>query len=123
MLPRRAGLPGSSRTSETSAAGRLARQDGGDASGDFQRGRQAAQDGGYFGGDVGGFGDEAFCTSACARPCRSASSSAPAGDLAYVSLIDPAAMENGDLDVRRDGQMISPKTCAMAGEIALAMLR
>ena len=39
-------------SSAASATGRLARQDGGDASGDYQRARQDAEAGGYFAGDA-----------------------------------------------------------------------
>ena len=108
--------------SENSVTGRLARLDGGDASGDFARYRQAAQDGGYFAGAVSGVGEEAFCTSATEAMSfgvlvRSG------GRLAYVSLIDPAAMQSSEFEFNEDGMMISPKTCAVAGQIAQAMLR
>jgi hypothetical protein len=108
--------------SETSLTGRLARQDDGDAAGDFARFRQDAEDGGYFAGAISGYGDEAFCTSATEAMSfgvlvRSG------GRLAYVSLIDPAAMQNAEFEFTEDGLMISPTTCATAGEIARAMLR
>ncbi|HYO44233.1 MAG TPA: hypothetical protein VES19_13630 [Candidatus Limnocylindrales bacterium] len=108
-------------SSSSGMTGRLARQDGGDTSGDFARYRQAAQDGGYFAGEVPGYGDEAFCTSATEAVSfgilvRSG------GRLAYVSLIDATSMQGGDFEVGPNGEMISPDTCAKAGEIAKAML-
>ncbi len=100
--------------------GRLALQDGGDTSGDFARYKQAAQDGGYFAGDVSGYGDQAFCTTASEAGSfgilvRSGSR------LAYVSLIDPAALA-GAVQAGANGEITSPEACAHAGEIAKAML-
>ena len=45
------------------------------------------------------------------------------GNLAYVSLLDPAAMEGGGLQTDANGVIVSPGTCARAGAVALAMLR
>ncbi len=109
-------------SSATSATGRLARQDGGDLSGDYQRARQEAEAGGYFAGEASGVGDAAFCTG------RSDAGSfgilvLAGGDLAYVSLLDPAAMEGGAFQTDANGVIVSPETCARAGAVALAMLR
>jgi hypothetical protein len=106
----------------TSVTGRLARQDGGDASGDFQRARQDAETGGYYAGEAGGLGDEAFCTG------MSDSGSfgilvRSGGSLAYVGLLDPAAMEGNALQADENGVIVSPETCAIAGAVAAAMLR
>ena len=105
---------------QTGTTGRLALQDGGDTSGDYNRYRQAAQDGGYFAGDVSGYGDQAFCTAASEAGSfgilvRSG------GKLAYVSLIDPTALA-GSVQTGANGVLTSPETCAHAGEIAKAML-
>ncbi len=99
--------------SETSTTGRVARQDGGDAAGEFQGARRTAQEQGYLDGDVTGLGDEAFCTAfsefgAAGILVRSGSS------LVYVSLIDPAAFGTGTG---------SQDACGLAGEIASRMLR
>ena len=109
-------------TSATSGTGRLARQDGGDASGDFQRARQEAEAGGYFAGDAGGVGDEAFCTGM--SDARSFGILVRAGgNLAYVSLLDPAGgggrcppdgRERGD---RLPGD-VRPGRCGRAGDAA-----
>ena len=108
--------------SATSVTGRLARQDGGDASGDYQRARQEAEAGGYFAGEANGVGDEAFCTGMSEAGSfgilvRSG------GDLAYVSLFDPTAWEDRVLQTDANGVTVSPETCARAGAVALAMLR
>ena len=109
-------------TSATSVTGRLARQDGGDASGDYQRARQEAEAGGYFAGEANGVGDEAFCTGMSEAGSfgilvRSG------GNLAYVSLLDPTAWEDRVLRTDANGVTVSPETCARAGAVALAMLR
>ena len=109
-------------SSTASATGRLARQGGGDASGDYQRARQDAEAGGYFAGDAAGVGDEAFCTGMSDTGSfgilvRSG------GSLAYVSLVDPAALEDGAFETNASGVVVSPETCAQAGAVALAMLR
>ena len=109
-------------TSATSATGRLARQDGGDASGDFQLARQAAESGGYFAGDASGVGDEAFCTGMSEAGSFGILVRA-GGNLAYVSLFDPTAMEDNARQTDANGVIVSPETCARAGAVALAMLR
>jgi hypothetical protein len=109
-------------SSSTSVTGRLARQDGGDTSGDFQKAKKAAQDGGYFAADVSGYGDEAFCTTA-SDAISFGILVRSGGKLAYVSLIDPTAMQDGNFQMNDNGQMVSPDTCATAGEIAKAMLK
>jgi len=45
------------------------------------------------------------------------------GNLAYVSLFDPAAMESRDFQTDANGVLVSPEACAQAGEVARAMLR
>jgi hypothetical protein len=109
-------------SSATSLTGRLARQDGGDASGDFQRARQGAEAGGYFAGDASGVGDEAFCTGMSATGSFGILVRI-GGNLAYVSLFDPATMESRDFQTDSNGVIVSPETCAQAGAVALAMLR
>ncbi|MCJ7712547.1 MAG: hypothetical protein MUQ32_17145 [Chloroflexi bacterium] len=91
--------------SGASTTGRLARQDGGDASGDFSSARQSAQDEGYFDGDLDGLGDEAFCTGSSEFGSAGVLVRS-GGRLVYVSLIDPTGY-----------------ACDLAGEIAVQMLR
>jgi hypothetical protein len=105
----------------TAVTGRIAAQDGVNASGDFQAAKAAAQAGEFFGGDVSGYGDEAFCTGGSTALSfgilvRSG------GRLAYVSLIDNTRAI-GDWEETDDGVTISPDTCQLAGEIANAALR
>ncbi len=106
-------------SSSAGITGRIAEQDALDASGDFQTAKSAAQTGGYFGGDVSGYGDEAFCTGASEGGSfgilvRSG------GRLAYVSLLDSRAASIGDWQTTADGVTVSPDTCQLAGEIAKA---
>ena len=104
--------------------GRLARQDGGDASGDYQRARQEAEAGGYFAGDAGGVGDEAFCTGMSEAGSFGILVRA-GGNLAYVSLLDPAAMEGGPPDGRERGDRlpgdVRPGRRGRVGDAALAV--
>ena len=109
-------------SSANSLTGRLARQDGGDASGDFQRARQGAEAGGYFAGEASGVGDEAFCTG-MSETGSFGILVRLGGNLAYVSLFDPATMESRDFQTDANGVIVSPEACAQAGEVALAMLR
>ena len=109
-------------SSAASMTGRLARQDGGDASGDYQRARQDAEAGGYLAGDADGVGDEAFCTGMSDTGSFGILVRA-GGSLAYVSLLDPAALEDGVFETNATGVVVSPETCAQAGAVALAMLR
>jgi hypothetical protein len=109
-------------SSATSVTGRLARQDGGDASGDFQLARQAAEAGGYFAGDASGVGDEAFCTGMSEAGSFGILVRA-GGNLAYVSLFDPTAMADDARQTDANGVIVSPEMCAQAGAVALAMLR
>jgi hypothetical protein len=109
-------------SSATSVTGRLALQDGGDASGDYRRSRQEAEAGGYFAGEASGVGDEAFCTGMSEAGSFGILVRA-GGRLAYVSLLDPAAIKGGALQVDANGVTVSPETCAQAGAVALAMLR
>jgi hypothetical protein len=109
-------------SSAASATGRLARQDAGDASGDYQRARQDAEAGGYFAGDASGVGDEAFCTGMSDTGSFGILVRA-GGKLAYVSILNPAALEDGAFETNANGVVVSPETCAQAGGVALAMLR
>ena len=58
----------------------------------YQRARQEAEAGGYFAGEASGVGDEAFCTGMSEAGSFGILVRA-GGNLAYVSLLDPAAME------------------------------
>ncbi len=107
---------------DSSVTGRIARQGGGDASGDFRKARQAAQDAGYLADDVSGFGDEAFCTNAT-EVASFGILVRSGGRLAYVSLIDPKSMQDGGFETGPNGEMTSPRTCALAGAIARGMLK
>ncbi len=106
--------------SSSSVTGRLAQQDG-NASSTFADAKRQAQAGGYFADDVS-FGDEAFCTAM--TDVGSFGILVRRGDsLAYVSLLDAAAMEAQNFDIGPDGQLVSPQTCDLAGRIAEAVLR
>jgi hypothetical protein len=95
-----------------SVTGRLARQDGGDASGDFRTAHDAAQAGGYLAAAVTGLGDEAFCTSA--SQTGSAGVLVRSGNrLVYVSLINPAAL---------GGTADASQACDLASQIASHMI-
>jgi hypothetical protein len=109
-------------TSAMAATGRLARQDGGDASGAYQLARQEAEAGGYFAGEAIGVGDEAFCTGMSAAGSFGILVRAGA-NLAYVSLVDSTVAQGGSLQTDANGVIVSPETCARAGAVALAMLR
>jgi hypothetical protein len=101
---------------DSTATGRVARQNGGDASGAFRSAKDAAKSGGYFGGDAGSLGDEAFCTGA--SEAMSFGVLMRRGDtLVYVSLIG-ATGSALDFETNADGVIVSPGTCALAGEVA-----
>src|SRR3954452_10482840 len=106
----------------TTVTGRIAATDAVNASGDYQAAKAAAQAGKYYGGDVSGYGDEAFCTGVSdvgsfGILVRSG------GRLAYVSLLNPPSGPIGDWQTSDDGVTTSPDTCALAGSIANAVLR
>jgi hypothetical protein len=105
-----------------SVTGRIAAQDGLNASGDFQSAKSAAQADGYFGGDAQGFGEEAFCTGASEAGSFGILVHS-GGRLVYVSLLDPRSGAIGDWVVTPDGVTTSPETCRLAGEIAAAVLQ
>jgi hypothetical protein len=114
--------------------GRIARYQGPDAAAKFQAERLNAQptsedqgggltleSAGYFGGDLTGFGDEAFCTGI--SDAIMAGVLVRQGDtLVYVSLL-------GSMDVRPDlgatpsGVIVSESTCQQAQEVARAILQ
>ena len=123
--------------SEGSAAhlARVALYEGGDASDvvamERQRAAPASQDqgggitlenSGYFGGEVSGIGDEAFCTGL--------SDAIMAGVLVrqddrvvYVSVGPPSEGEQvPDMDLTPDGVVTSPGLCALAQDLARAIL-
>jgi hypothetical protein len=102
--------------------GRIAAQDGLNASGDFQSAKSAAQEGGYFAGDLSGFGDEAFCTS-MSQVGSFGILVRSGGRLVYVSLLDPRSGTIGDWVTTPDGLVTSPDTCKLAGEVAAAVLQ
>jgi hypothetical protein len=104
----------------SNVTGRIAQQDG-NASGTFASARQAAEAGGYFAGDVT-FGDEAFCTGM--TDVGSFGILVRRGDsLAYVSLLDADVMEAQSFEIGPDGQLVSPQTCDLAGQLAEATLK
>jgi hypothetical protein len=107
---------------DSSITGRIARQDGGDASGDFASARQTAQGQGYFAGDLAGYGEQAFCTSMSEAGSFGALVLA-GGRLAYVGLIDPVAMQGDGLIVDENNGLTSPATCERAARVAVALLR
>ncbi len=105
----------------TATTGRIARQVGDDASGSFNAARATAIASAYFAGDVSGLGDQAFCTGM--SEAESFGVLVLRGDtLVYVSLIDPA-VAGLDRQTNSDGVVTSPKTCALAQEVAKKVLR
>ncbi len=108
---------------ETSVTGRIAKQDSINASGDFQAAKAKASDGKFFGGDLSGVGDEAFCTGASEQSPSFGVLVRQGGSLVYVSLIDPTFATQGDWETTADGVLISPETCNLAGQVAAAVLR
>jgi hypothetical protein len=103
-------------TSSSSATGRMARYQGSDAAAVYQQEWQKAQPSsqpqgsglsieteGYFGGDVTGFGDEAFCTSV--SPAIQGGILVRQGDtLVYVSLLGSSA---STADVCQQAQVVA----------------
>jgi hypothetical protein len=109
--------------------GRLARYQGPDAAAKFAAERQAAQptsedqgggvkleNEGYFGGDVSGFGDEAFCTGVL-NATMSGVLVRQGDTLVYVSLL------GGTDSVTDTGVIWSQATCEQAQEVARAILQ
>jgi len=106
--------------SSSSITGRLAREDG-NGSSVFQAARQEAEDGGFFASDEA-FGDQAFCTAM--TEFGGFGALVRRGDrVAYVSLLDADAMQRQDFEMNADGQLVSPATCQLAGQLAEAALR
>ncbi len=115
------------------AVGRVARYEAADAAARFRAERENAagrsddrgggvtvETDGYFGGEVTGLGDEAFCTGV--SPAIQAGVLARQGNtLVYASL---SAIEGTrtDYESTAEGVVISPATCAKAQELARAML-
>jgi hypothetical protein len=108
---------------ESAVTGRIARQESINASGDFQAAKAKATDGKYFGGDVSGVGDEAFCTGASEQSPSFGVLVRQGGSLVYVSLIDASFATQGDWQTTDDGVLTSPETCNLAGQVAAAVLR
>ncbi len=118
---------------QTTAVGRIARYVGGDAGAVFQAEREKAaptsqdQGGGvsvtstgYFGGDVSGLGDEAFCTGV--SDAIQAGVLVRQGDtLVYVSLSGPADSPPA-FDTTADGVVIAPSLCTDAQTVARQIL-
>ncbi len=112
---------------------RIAVHQGGDASAVFTAERQKAapsssgpgggvtvEDSGYFGGQVTGLGDEAFCTGI--SPAIMAGVLVRAGDrVVYVS-VGPPENETPELGTTDDGVVTAPGLCSIAQELARAVL-
>jgi hypothetical protein len=119
---------------ETTPTGRIAKYTGADAAAVFAEERQKAapisdpqgggisfENEGYFGGDVPGLGDQAFCTGV--SPAIQAGVLVRQGDtLVYVSLSGPADGSPPDFATTPDGVVIAPGICATAQEVARRML-
>lgn len=119
---------------QTTPVGRIARYVGGDAAAVFQAERKNAaptsqdqgnglsiESSGYFGGDVSGLGDEAFCTGI--SDAIQAGVLARRGDtLVYVSLSGPADDTTPAFDTTADGVITAPSICAQAQEVARRIL-
>ncbi len=118
----------------SSPIGRIARYSGGDASAVFQQERQNAgptsqdqgngvsiESSGYFGGDVSGVGDEAFCTGYALT--GQAGVLVRKGDtLVYVSLSGPSDGSVPDLGATDSGVITAPSICATAQKVAQKIL-
>lgn len=114
---------------------RIARSEGPDAAGVFARELQNAQpvsqdqgngvtvtDAGYFGGDIQGLGDQAFCTGYSLTGM--AGVLVRQGDrLLYVSLGPPDETKVPDLESTAAGVITAPTICATAQEVARQLLR
>lgn len=114
---------------------RLAVHDGSDAAAVFQAERERAAPGsedqggglsleneGYFGGEVAGIGDEAFCTGV--SDAIMAGVVVRQGDrVIYVSVGGPSeGQQVPDLTTTPEGVVISPSLCSLAQELARATL-
>jgi hypothetical protein len=118
----------------SNAIGRIARYDGGDAASVFAQERQNAEptsqdqgnglsieSSGYFGGDVQGLGDEAFCTGVTLA--GQAGVLVRRGDtLVYVSM-SSAGDTTPNYDSTDQGVVTAPTICAQAQEVAKAILK
>jgi hypothetical protein len=119
----------------SNAIGRIARYDGGDAASVFAQERQNAEptsqdqgnglsieSSGYFGGDVQGLGDEAFCTGVTLT--GQAGVLVRKGDtLVYVSMSSPADDTTPNFDSTDQGVVTAPTICDQAQEVARAILK
>ncbi len=117
----------------STGTGRIARYQGPDAAAKFQAEKQAAQptsqdqgngltieSEGYFAGDVSGLGDEAFCTGISTAIMEGVL--VRQGDtLVYVSLLGTGV--GPDLNATSSGVVTSDATCALAQEVAKAILQ
>jgi hypothetical protein len=114
---------------------RLARYEGGDAASVFAKERQNAaptsqaqgngvtlENEGYFGGEVSGLGDEAFCTGV--SPAGMAGVLARQGNrVVYVSVGPPTADTVPQFGVGEGGVVTAPSLCTFAQGVAAALLR
>jgi hypothetical protein len=114
---------------------RIALSEGGDSSALFAAERKAAEptsedqgggvtleSEGYFGGDVSGLGDEAFCTGI--STAIMAGVLVRQGDrVVYVSVGPADETKPPEMDVTGDGTVTAPALCTFAQEVARFMLR
>ena len=120
-------------TTDGSGIGRIARYQGNDAASVFQQEKQKAQptsqdqgngltleSEGYFGGDVSGLGDEAFCTGV-STSITSGVLVRQGDTLVYVSLLGSAGSAP-NLDATASGVITDPATCERAQEVAKVIL-
>ncbi len=113
---------------------RIARYQGGDASSVFAAERKAAEPtsedqgngvtvttDGYFGGEVSGLGDEAFCTGFSGVM---AGVLVHQGDRVIYVSVGPANADGApELDTTADGTITAPALCTFSQEVARFMLR
>ncbi len=118
----------------TNALGRIARYQGSDAAARYQQELQDAaptsqdqgngvsiENSGYFGGNVSGLGDEAFCTGIMLT--GQAGVLARKGDtLVYVSLSGPDDGSVPDMGTTDAGVITAPSICATAQDVARKIL-
>lgn len=120
-------------TTDGSGIGRIARYQGNDAASVYQQEKQKAQptsqdqgngltleSEGYFGGDVSGLGDEAFCTGV-STSITSGVLVRKGDTLVYVSLLGSTGGAP-NLDATASGVITDPATCERAQEVAKVII-
>ena len=85
-----------------------------------QGGGVTVEDSGYFGGEVAGLGDEAFCTGI--SPAIMAGVLVRKGDRVVYATVGGREGETAEMGSTDDGVVTAPGLCATAQELARAVL-